>query len=56
MKFELWTDWCSWQTSMVNHLEGNKGSKGNAAQPSDDDDVTLADLLFKHPAAGCRVS
>lgn len=26
-KLELWTDWCSWQPSMVNHQAGNKGSK-----------------------------
>lgn len=27
LKFELWTDWRSWQPSMVNHQAGNKGSK-----------------------------
>ena len=29
LKFELWTDGCSWQPSMVNHQTGNTGSKDN---------------------------
>lgn len=34
LKFELWTEWCSWQSSMVNHQEGNKGSKDTALMQS----------------------
>lgn len=34
LKFELWTDWCSWQSSMVNHQEGNKGSKDTVLMQS----------------------
>lgn len=34
LKFELWTEWRSWQTSTVNHQEGNKGSKDNVFMQS----------------------
>lgn len=34
LKFELWTEWRLWQTSTVNHQEGNKGSKDNVFMQS----------------------
>lgn len=40
LKFELWTDWCSWQLSMVNH-QGVKGHCLNAT-------LSLIPLLHLH--------
>lgn len=48
LKFELWTDWRSWQTSMVNHQEGSKVAV--LAQPSS------ADVTPAGPGPGPPVS
>lgn len=51
LKFELWTEWCSWQSSMVNHQEGNKGSKDTALMQScySNDSFTFTTDLVLQP-------
>lgn len=55
-KFELWTDWCSWQLSMVNHQAGNKGSKDTNATLLFHWFIHMLPLIWSSDKQACRAA